>query len=153
MVSLSTEATRTEPKKKASFVNLAVVENKQGEVLCIRRVVKETGKDGSTLEWAFPGGRQEEGETREACVAREVLVETGYTVKPLRQLNIRMHPQLPACIVYHLCALNESAPVAKPKEPHEVAEVRWVRPEILQTLITTKMDPVVAKTLRIEPTA
>ena len=33
----------------------------------------------------FPGGGLEEGETLDACCAREVLEETGYLVKPLER--------------------------------------------------------------------
>jgi len=39
------------------FINLAVVKNKQGKVLMIRRREKEKGKNGSVLSWAFPAGK------------------------------------------------------------------------------------------------
>jgi len=139
-----------ETKEKASFINLAVIENSDGEVLLIRRVNKETGKDGSTLEWAFPGGKLRTDETRETCVEREVLDETGYKIKAVRQLNIRMHPQMPVCVVYHLCQLETEEQTKEPSEPHEVAEIRWVKPTEVKSLFTTNLDPSVAKALRIE---
>ena len=36
--------------------------------------------------WLLPGGGMEEGETLETCVIREVEEETGYLVRPIRQL-------------------------------------------------------------------
>ena len=138
-----------EQKKEESvnFINLGVVLNKSGEVLMIRRAKKETGKDNAVLEWAFPAGKQRYKESREECVKREVLAETGYDVKPARQISLRVHPQFLVTIVYHLCYLNSEEPVAEPSEPHEVAEIRWVKPQEIKDLITTNLDPQVAKEL------
>ncbi len=145
--------TSSEVKEKASFINLAIIENRKGEVLMIRRVNKETGTKGGTLEWAFPGGKQRLGESREQSLVRDVLNETGYDIKPTRQLHIRMHPQFPICAVYHMCQLNNEIPAAEPKEPHEIAEVRWVQPADIRNLVTTDLDPAVAQALRITVTA
>lgn len=131
------------------FINLGVVLNAQGEVLMIRRAKEETGKDGSVLRWAFPGGKQRYSETREECVRREVLAETGYDIVSTRQIAMRMHPQISVLIVYHLCRLNEPEPVQEPGEPHEVAEIRWVKKEEIKNLVTTEIDPAVMKELRI----
>ena len=54
-------------------INLGIVINNKGEVLIIKRKVPEKGKSGKILVWAFPGGKQESGETRESAVEREVL--------------------------------------------------------------------------------
>ena len=135
--------------KKESFINLAVIENRKGEVLMIRRNNKETSSKGGTLEWAFPGGKQRLGESREQSLTGDVLEETGYEIRPVKQLHIRMHPQFPVCAVYHLCALLSEMPAAEPREPHEVAEIRWVQPADIRSLITTDLDPAVAQALRI----
>lgn len=132
------------------FINLAVVKNKQGKVLMIRRREKEKGKNGSVLSWAFPAGKQRFSETREDCVKREVLAETGYEITPIRQISLKIHPQFPVMIVYHLCGLVSEKPVAKPSEPHEVAEIKWVEPNQIKNLITTNLNPDVAKVLGIE---
>ena len=39
--------------------------------------------------------------------------------------------------------------MAEPREPHEVAEIKWVKPEEVRNLITTDLDSKVAKTLGI----
>lgn len=132
-----------------NFINLGVVQNTEGEVLMIRRVKKESGKEDSLLEWAFPGGKQRKNETREECVRREVLDETGYDVTSTKQISMRVHPQFLVLIVYHLCKLSSPEPMAEPREAHEVAEIKWVKLEEIRNLITTDIDPNVAKTLGI----
>ena len=134
-------------EESANFINLGVVLNKKGEVLMIRRAKKEIGKENAVLEWAFPAGKQRYKESREESVKREVLAETGYDVKPVRQISLRVHPEFLVTIVYHLCYLNSPEPVANPSEPHEVAEIRWVKPQEIKNLITTNLDPAVAKEL------
>jgi len=138
------------PKEADDFINLGIVLNSKNEVLMIRRKKKETGSDGSILEWAFPGGKQRFDETREQCVKREILAETGYDVESIKQISLKMHPQFSVFIVYHLCHLNRPKPVQKPKEPHEVAEIRWVKIGDIKELITTKLNPDVAKELGIK---
>ena len=131
------------------FINLGIVLNGKEEVLMIRRRKKEAGSDGAILEWAFPGGKQRYKESREKCVKREVLDETGYDVEAKRQISLRMHPEIPVFIVYHLCKLNSEKPVAKPKEPHEIAEIKWVKKENIKNLITTDLDEKVAQELEL----
>jgi len=127
------------------FINLGVVINDKGEVLLIRRVKKEAGKDGSILTWAFPGGKQRFKESRGDCVRREILDETGYEVEAIKEISLRLHPQFDVFIVYHRCRLVSPKLVKKPCEPHEVAEIKWVKPEELKNLITTDLDPKVSR--------
>lgn len=129
------------------FINIGIVFNKAGEVLMIRRVKEETGIGGAVLKWAFPGGKQRLVESRNDCVKREILMETGYDVKPTRQISLRKHPQIDMFIAYHLCTLLAEEPIAKPSEPHEVAEVKWVKKNETEKLITTDIDPGVRKEL------
>ncbi|MBI5138916.1 MAG: NUDIX hydrolase [Candidatus Vogelbacteria bacterium] len=145
----TTNSGQTTSREKASFINLAIVENKAGEVLMIRRVNKEKGGDGSTLEWAFPGGKQQLDQTREDSLARDVLDETGYEVKSVRQLHIRMHPQFPVMVAYHLCRLTKDEPTSAPSQTHEIEEVRWIPTSEIKHLIKTNLDPAVAQVLRI----
>ncbi len=100
----------------------------------------EKSADGFVLQWAFAGGKQYFNESREECVEREVLAETGYDIESKKQISVRVHPQFPVTIVYHLCSLKSPEPVAKPKEPHEIAEIKWVKPEKLTELFTTDFD-------------
>lgn len=137
----------TKIEEAENFLNLGVVLNEKDEVLMIKRAQPEEGKDGSVLAWAFPGGKQRLKETREECVQREVLAETGYAVQSIKQISLDSHPQFSVMIVYHLCRLSSPKPVSKPQEPHEIAEIRWVKPIEIKNLITTTLNPKVAKEL------
>jgi len=132
-----------------NLINLGIVVNNKGKVLMIKRKKTERGENGSVLRWAFPGGKQFSNETREEAVAREVLVETGYDIRSIKQIDVALHPQIPVIIIYHLCVLNSEKPIAKPKEKHEVSEIKWVDPKEIKNLITTALNPKVAKELGI----
>jgi len=129
------------------FINLGIVLNDKREALMIRRVKEEIGGDGSKLIWAFPGGKQKTNENRADCVKREILAETGYDIESVREISMRSHPQFSVFIVYHRCSLLSPKPVAKPSEPHEVAEVKWVKSQEIKSLITTDLDSKVSREL------
>lgn len=143
--------------EKRNFINLGIVVNGNGEVLMIKRKVPEAGRNNTQLVWAFPGGRQkfdtktnQAKETREECVRREVLVETGYDVVSAKLIGLKSHPDIPnVVVVYHRCNLTNSQPIAEPQEPEEVEEVRWVKLQDVRSLITTTLDDKVAKELGI----
>jgi mutator protein MutT len=130
-------------------INLGIVINNKGEVLVIKRKVPEKGKSGKILAWAFPGGKQEQGETRESAVEREVLMETGYKVKAVKQINMRIHPDTGALVIYHLCELLEGNQIQPPSEPHEIEEIKWIKKEEIKNYFTTDIDPQVQKLLGI----
>ncbi len=132
------------------FINLGVVRNERGEVLLIKRAKEEKGRGKVVLTWAFPGGTQRLDETREECVVREVLAETGYEVKPIKEISARLHPQFPVFIIYHLCKLTSTRRMKKTIEPHEVAEIRWVKPKKIRELFTTDFEPKVKKELGLK---
>lgn len=138
------------PEKKNIFVNLGIVLNKKGECLIIKRRKKETTLTGKELIWAFPGGVQEKGETREERVVKEVLLETGYKVKPIKQIHLRVHPDVNILIAYFLCELESNEPVQEIEEKDEIEEVKWVKPQELKNYFQTDIDPEVRKILNIE---
>jgi len=132
-----------------SFINLGIVLNSQEEVLLIKRKKLEEGEKGAVLKWAFPGGKQKFEESRKECVEREVLAETGYKVSAIKEISLRVHPEFPVIVVYHLCQLVESEPISDSKEPWEVAEIRWIKPGEIRELITSDLDKKVAEELKI----
>ena len=78
-------------------VTAAIIIDEEGKCLIAKR------KQGSHLEglWEFPGGKIEEGESKEDCLQREILEELGLTIKvkaPFMSVehsygekNIRLH--------------------------------------------------------------
>ncbi len=135
-------------KESKTFINLGVVLNSRGEVLLIKRKKPEKGEKGAVLTWAFPGGKQKYEESRKQGVEREVLAETGYKVKALKEISLRYHPEFPVVVVYHLCRTENSKP-GKTSEPWEIEEIRWVKPQEIRSLITSNLDEKVAKELKI----
>jgi 8-oxo-dGTP pyrophosphatase MutT (NUDIX family) len=138
------------PKEKPEFIVLGIVLNKKGEVMIVKKKRRETTLTGKELIWAFPGGKQEEGEAREESVVKEVLVETGYKVKPIQQIHLRVHPDVLKMMAYFLCELEKEEPIKEIQEKDEIEEVRWVKPEELKNYFTTDIDPEVKKVLGIK---
>ena len=99
------------------FINEGIIFNGKVEVLLVRRAKEEIGEGGAVLRWAFPGGRQRFKESRVECVRRHILARTGYDVKVVRQISLRVHPQFMVLIAYHLCELVSPKPIAPPADP------------------------------------
>jgi 8-oxo-dGTP diphosphatase len=130
-------------------VVLAVVKNDQGQVLMTRKVNSEKGKNGTSLTWVFPGGWLEEGETLQKALVREVLAETGFFVSAIEEISTRIHPEFSVEIHYfsaQMISHNQLRPI---KEKYEIAEYKWVDSGDIKKLITSDLDPGVAKYLGI----
>ncbi len=136
--------------KMTKFVNLGIVVNKKGEVLIVKRRRKEITATGKDFVWSFPGGIQEKDESREEIVVKEVLLETGYKVKPVKQIHLRVHPDTYVLVAYFLCELESNSPCQDIEEKDEIEEVKWVKPEELKNYFTTDLDPEVKKILHLE---
>lgn len=72
--------------------------NKDNKILMIKRA-----KNEGNLLWAFPGGKVEEGETKEEACIREIYEETGIKVQIQKILGERIHPDTEVKITYFLC--------------------------------------------------
>lgn len=79
-------------------VVVGIVE-KDGKILMIKRAKKE-----GNLEWAFPGGKVEENETKENACIREVYEETGINVQIKEIIGQRIHPDTQVKLTYFLCS-------------------------------------------------
>lgn len=105
-------------------IGVGVVLNAAGEVLIDQRL--EEGLLGGM--WEFPGGKQEQGETIETCIARELKEELGIAVTVGAALitvdHAYSHKKLR--FVVHLCDWVSGEP-----QPLASQQVRWVRPEDL----------------------
>jgi 8-oxo-dGTP diphosphatase len=99
-------------------VSCAIIEDVNKVLIARRSAIMK-----HPLQWEFPGGKIEEGETPEACILREIKEELN--------IEIEIKSKLPLCIIIqnekelHLfpfvCRTNNRNP--KPKE-HQ--EIRWV---------------------------
>lgn len=120
------------------FAQKAVVTNKGGEVLLVRKSDEDPHNPGL---WELPGGRYEGVEDVDAHVVREVLEETGLTVCPGRVIdlwswNMSWHgEQVQVIAVSRYCTLTSTFT----EEPHRelddyLAEQRWFSPADLLAL-------------------
>ena len=105
-------------------IGVGVVRNAEGAVLIDQRL--EEGLLGGM--WEFPGGKQEQGETIQACIARELQEELAIEVTVGDELitvdHAYSHKKLR--FVVHLCDWVSGDP-----QPLVSQQVRWVRPERL----------------------
>jgi len=76
------EGIRTMEQEQRPKVGVGVIVIKDGKILLGKR--KGTHGEGS---WAFPGGHLEFGERLEDCAKREVMEETGITIKNIKKLT------------------------------------------------------------------
>jgi len=110
---MTTETTTEKPGISAAIIT------KDGKVLMVRRAVKE-GK----LSWQFPAGGIEAGEVAEEAAVRETLEETGLTVKAIRLLGERVHPNTGRLMSYTACeVVSGEAHVA---DTEELDAIAWV---------------------------
>jgi 8-oxo-dGTP diphosphatase len=68
-------------------VAAAIIENDQGLILIARR---RKGKSQEGL-WEFPGGKLEEGESPEVCLARELQEEMNIEIAPYEFYGVNDH--------------------------------------------------------------
>ena len=128
-------------------VALGIVRNKKGKVLIVERKNKEMGENGARLEWAFPGGKVEEGETEVLAAEREVYEETGICVKTEKLICTRHHPEFPVELFYFSCDIIES-PVGKIQDSN-ILQARWIEPSEIETYFTSDIHPVVKSFLKV----
>jgi mutator protein MutT len=78
--------------------------------------------------WEFPGGKQEENETLQGCLEREIKEELGIEIRADKKLLSVRHHYETTCITLHVfqCSDLKGRPTAQ-----EGQEAKWVRPEDL----------------------
>jgi 8-oxo-dGTP diphosphatase len=133
---------REYPERPVVGVGGVVIEN--GRALLIRR-----GSEPLRGEWSIPGGTLELGETLEAGVARELLEETGVTVRVLELIEVferiwngdvantesaPARPKFHYVIVDYLCERVGGEPCAD----SDVTDIAFAREDELEKFSLTK---------------
>lgn len=109
------------PKHSVSVAG-AVIDD-QGRMLAIRR--RDNG------HWEPPGGVLELNETIEAGVVREVLEETGLTVRPERLTGVYKNMERGIVALVFRCAVVEGSQT----NSAEAAQLAWLTPDEVRELM------------------
>lgn len=113
--------------RKPHYDVSAGILSERGKILITRR------PEGTHLEglWEFPGGKQEDGETPEACLRREMMEELGIRVRLGRPLATIDHAYASKSVTLHffLCTREEGRPIARQGQA-----IRWVTVQELGAL-------------------
>jgi 8-oxo-dGTP diphosphatase len=115
-------------------VAIAVVV-KEGKVLLLRRKQKESG-----LDWCFPGGIVEAGETPQDAAMRETEEETGIVCGLFEELGNKRHPTNDSMTIHYWAGEYVSGDV-RVLEPEQHEAVEWVAVERAKKLIGRDLTP------------
>lgn len=113
-------------QKPVVDVAVAVIVH-NGQILVTRR------REGVHLPgfWEFPGGKQDPGETIDACLLREIEEELGVTVKIERLLWESSHVYPDRTVILHAFGCRILSGELKPLASQEL---KWIPPESLLSL-------------------
>lgn len=94
--------------------------------------------------WEFPGGKCEDGERIEACLARELREELAVDVTPRETLLVTSHAYPEKTVELHFIACD----MAGEPLPQQGQELRWVERAALDTLEFPEADAALVEQLR-----
>jgi A/G-specific adenine glycosylase len=123
------------------FTVTAAILRRDGKILLAKRPSK--GLLGGM--WEFPGGKVEQGESLEACLAREIREELGAEIRVGEAFGIYQHAYSHFRITLHAfkCELTNGEP-----RPVESAGLAWVIPAELEKYPMGKVDRMIAECLQ-----
>jgi 8-oxo-dGTP diphosphatase len=108
------------PYRHSVSVAGAVYDQATDKFLVIQRM--DTGA------WQLPGGILEEAESIHDGVVREVLEETGVSVRPIRLSGVYKNMEIGVVALVFLCEAKSGEPVAT----DEARDVRWLPRETIR---------------------
>jgi len=108
----------------------AVITNSAGQVVLIRR-----GKAPRQGQWSIPGGRIEWGETIKEALRREIMEETGLTVRVERLIDVVdfvAHDSSGAVSGHYVLIDFKAAQISgELRAGSDAAEACWASPDML----------------------
>lgn len=127
---MSEAVTEAKPAVAAAIIVQA------GKLLLVQRRVSER-----SLSWQFTAGAVEPGETFEEAAVREAAEEVGLTVKSVKVLGERVHPNTGRLMGYVACdVVSGEAHVA---DTDELADLTWATPDQFAEYVPYGFAPMV----------
>ncbi|MFD7310652.1 NUDIX hydrolase [Promicromonospora sp. NPDC059942] len=109
---------------------------RDGRLLLVQRRLSE-----GSLSWQFPAGAVEPGETFEQAEVRETAEEAGLTVRAVKVLGERVHPNTGRMMGYVACdVVSGEAYVA---DVEELADLVWATPDTFADYVPYGFAPAV----------
>ena len=138
---------------------MQVAPGKSPPVLAAGALAWREGKKGTEVllvhrprydDWSIPKGKLDKGETFPQAAVREVAEETGYRVRLHRPLPASVYrlPDGRSKIVHYWCGTVRAKLAPGPEDASEIDEVRWVRLDTAEKLLTRQGDLVCLTALR-----
>jgi len=112
----------------------------EGKILAVQR----SESMPQQLQWEFPGGKIQFGETEEASLVREIQEELHITIKPLQRLASNTHHYSDKSIelIPFICEIVEGNIIL-----HEHKAMQWMNKEELMSLNWCEADIPIAQQL------
>lgn len=133
---------KPEESNKHLHVTCAIIE-KDGLILAAKR----SGLMNMPYKWEFPGGKIKKGETKEACLKREILEEMNLTVSIIKSLSPSTHqyPDIMVTLYPFICKIESGS-----LSLSEHSDVIWLTPDALPDLEWADADiPIVQSVVHL----
>jgi 8-oxo-dGTP diphosphatase len=125
-----------------------VIVDQDGRVLLAQRPAhKHLG-----LQWEFPGGKIEAGESANAALVREIDEELGCAIRIIRTLPVFVHHYGTVSVEMHPFVCQLADPAATPRA-REHAALAWTNPAAIRTYDLAAADLPILEFLTLGSTA
>jgi A/G-specific adenine glycosylase len=129
------------PKVKIPHHNVAAAVIRKGKRVLIAQRPQDDMFGGM---WEFPGGKQEEGETLQTCLKREIKEELGVKIKVSEEIGVfkTTYSHFRVTLYAFECKLSSGRP-----RSIQVDDFRWVPLDALEDFPMSKLDRLISQQL------